>query len=191
MRYLRSPLAGLFVVWLLSATACNKGNDGPAPDEPELITTVQVRATEVGNAGNSKLFTYRVKSGFHAGSTDFHVDTIKLLAGRQYNIEMLVLNEQKTPIIDVTPEIIEERNAHLFYYISAPETGAGSITITDRDTDHNGQPFARLCKWHTGPAGKGTMEIFLIHGPRRKEASDLATIAGSTDAETVFPVVLY
>lgn len=191
MKDIKSRAAWLIPVLLLSVAACNKKDDKPSPDEPELITTVQVRATETGSTGNSLLFTYRIKNGFHSGKTDFHVDTIKLRAGRQYDIQIIVLNEQKTPAIDVTPEIIDERNAHLFYYSSTPVIGAGSISISDRDTDHNGQPFARLCKWQTGPAGKGTMEILLIHGPRRKEANDLATIAGSTDAETVFPVILY
>ncbi len=185
-------VAVLFVVGVVS---CSKEKmkiiEEPQPDEPELITTVRVKATNENIPGDTHYFSYKVENSFHSANTQFEVDTIKLMANSVYNIEVTVLNEKKNPPIDVTQEIISENNAHLFYYTSNPTSGAGSIIVSERDKDDNGQDFARVCKWKTGTVGDGEIEIILIHGPRNKEATSRAAIAGATDAETVFPVKLY
>ena len=174
------------------ASCTKQHNDPPLPDEPELITTVRVKAVDAMDPKDVRYFSYKVDNGFHGtGEATFHVDTIRLKAGTFYSIELSVLDETKSPVKDVTPEIIEEKNSHLFYYQSTPSLGAGSITVSGRDVDHNGQDFARTCKWETNAKGRGVMEIQLIHGPRDKEGADRNDIAGSTDAETIFPVELY
>lgn len=184
----------VFILLSLGVASCKKDEilENPKPDEPELITTVRIKATDANNASDISYFTYRVENGFHeAGQNIFRVDTIKLAADREYNVEIFVLDEKQTPPVNVTEEIIEEKNSHLFYYTSTPNSGAGSIEVYDKDKDNNGQDFARVCKWRTGAAGAGQMELILIHGPRNKLAQSRDAIAGSTDAETTFPVVLY
>lgn len=181
----------LFSVLLVS---CGKEKEelikNPEPTEPELITTVRIKATKVSNQNDMKTFRYKVENGFHGTPTNIQADMIVLDAGSIYSIEMFVLDEKSTPTIDVTQEIIEEKNSHLFYYKSTPEKGAGSISTFDKDKDGNGQDFARVCKWQTGASGNGELKITLIHGPRNKEAPTRETIAGATDAEAVFVVKL-
>lgn len=183
------------VVIFVAITSCRKNHEiieTPKPDEPELITTLRIKATNVNNKSDVTYFSYRVENGFHGTGQNIHsVDTIKLRAVAEYDVEIFVLDEKKIPSIDVTEEIKEEKNAHLFYYTSTPNVGGGSIDVYNKDKDNNGQDFARVCKWRTRDAGKGEMNIILIHGPRNKTAQTRDAIAGSTDADTKFPVILY
>lgn len=184
-------LSALFIVLIAS---CGKRREkiieNPEPTEPELITTVRVKATRLGNNNDIQYFDYKVDNGFQTTQTDFQVDTIRLKSGNIYNIEIFVLDESNPIAIDVTAEIIEEKNSHLFYYESTPEEGPGSIKVFDKDKDNNGQDFARVCKWQTSSAGNGALKIILIHGPRNKAGTTRDGIAGATDADVIYPVVL-
>jgi hypothetical protein len=163
----------------------------PQPDEQELITTMIVKATRIGASNDVKFYNYKVQNGFNNPTkVTVRIDTIVLQASQKYNIEILVLDESKTPAKDITPEIIDERNAHLFFYAINPATGNGSLTVSERDTDKNGQDFGRTCTWLAGAAGKGQITITLLHGPRRKEMPDIQSIGGATDAEAIFPVLI-
>ncbi len=184
----------LFVFLSALIVSCGKEREelieNPQPNEPELITTVQIKATKIGDNNDVRFFKYKVENGFHGTQTNIQADTIVLQEGNVYNIEMFVLDEKSSPTIDVTKEIIEEKNSHLFYYESTPENGAGSIRVFDKDKDGHGQDFARVCKWQTGSAGDGKLGVVLIHGPRNKEAQTRDAIAGATDADAVFVVKL-
>ncbi len=164
--------------------------ENPNVQESELITTMTVRATKVLPPHSVQYFVYKVINGTGANHSEFHADKITLKPNTDYNIEVFVSDESMTPAIDVTQEIISEKNAHLFYYTSEPQTGAGSITISEPDSDEHGQPFGRVCKWHTGEEGNGKLILELIHGPRNKLAEDRDKVAGSTDAEATFDVVI-
>lgn len=191
MKQIQKILFALVV--LFGVASCTKEPDiieEPKPQEFELITTVRVKATNANNSTDVKVFNYKVENGFHSGTVDFQVDDIILAANTVYNIEMFVLDETNTPPYDVTDEIIQERNSHLFYYESTPDSGAGSITVSDRDKDDNGQDFARVCKWQTGASGTGELKITLIHGPRNKDATTREGVGGGADAEVIYPVRL-
>lgn len=164
--------------------------ENPVVQEPELITTVTVKTTQIKPPYLVRYFMYRVINGTGSNHTEFHADRITLNANTDYDIEVLLSDETKTPAADVTQEIITERNAHLFYYISEPVDGGGSISVSERDTDDHGQPFGRICKWHTGDVGSGKLILELIHGPRNKLADERSKIAGSTDVEATFEVIL-
>jgi hypothetical protein len=160
----------------------------PQVNEGELITTVKIKAVSTNPPFLTRFFIYKVINGTGNNQPEFHADKIELNANAEYNIEVFVLDESGSAAIDVTPEIISERNAHLFYYTSQPATGNGSIRVSDPDTDEHGQPFARVCKWHTNAAGNGKLVLELIHGPRNKLAEQRDKIAGSTDVEATFDV---
>lgn len=164
--------------------------ENPVVQEWELITTLVVRAAETANPQRAHYFVYKVLNGTGGNHNEFQADKVKLKASTEYDIDIRVLDESDGPAKDVTPEIVTERNVHLFYYSSLPPAGSGSIATSHYDTDEHGQPFGRTCKWNTGSAGTGTMVIELIHGPRNKMATERAKIAGSTDVEATFDVEL-
>ena len=184
-------IAILFSVLIVS---CDKKKNeiiqNPQPNEPELITTVQIKATKLGDINDVSYFKYKVENGFHGTQANFQADTIVLKSGSIYDIEMSVLDEKSSPTIDVTGEIIEEKNSHLFYFESTPDQGIGSIRVFNKDKDGYGQDFGQICKWQTGSSGTGKLRVVLIHGPRDKEAKTRDAIAGATDADATFHVRL-
>lgn len=178
---------------VITAASCSKTEvQTPIPGpEPELITTIRldVQNPAVGNITQS--FSYRVKNGFGSPLPDsIVIDTIRLGANTEYKVSVTVLNEQMLPAPDLTPEIIAEKDEHLFVYESNPSSGAGSIWFISGDKDGNGKPFNQSIMVKTGPVGSGKLTVTLKHEPANKDAATAETAGGETDAEAVFPVLL-
>jgi len=170
----------------LAAASCSK-DDTPEPVEQELITTVQMIATPTGG-GTAQTFNYKVQNGF--GSTapgTVQIDTVTLQAGASYNVELRVLNESESPAEDVTTEVVEERDEHLFFLEASP---TGLVTVTDGSIDGQNRPFNQTFRLAPGTAGSGTFTITLLHEPTNKRAGTLAGAGGETDAQAIFPVVI-
>lgn len=170
-------------------TACNKEKDPPVPVEQELITTLKLNVTSAG--GFSESFIYKIENGF--GNTTqgtVIIDTIALAPNTTYDVAMEVLNEKEDPAEDITEEILEENEAHLFLFISSPATGSGSITASEGSKDDSGKPFNQTVKFTTGSAGSGSLAVYLMHQPTDKSGTTPATSGGETDIEAAFPVRL-
>lgn len=177
---------------LLSATlalafsACKK-DDPPTPVEQELITTVRLNIT--GPNGFSQSFNYKVENGFGSTPGTIQIDTLKLTANTAYTVTTQVLNEKESPAEDVTLEVIEEKDKHLFTFVSSPATGAGSLTMSNGSVDNNNQPFNQTIMVQTGAAGSGKLTVTLMHFAGVKPTGT-APMAAETDAEAIFPVLL-
>jgi len=173
----------------LTFSSCKKDKDAPVPDEQEVITTVQLLVSN--SSGFSRTFTYKIENGFNNSTPGtIQIDTIKLPAGQVFDGTINVLNEKETPVEVITDEIKEKNLEHLFVFLSAPATGAGSMSVTDGDKDDNGKPLNLHFKLHTGDAGSGAFTIQLMHQPVNKEGTTAATAGGETDLLTTYPVVL-
>lgn len=174
----------------VSFTACKKDEvTTPAPVEQELITTLKLTVTN--NEGFNKTFTYKVENGF--GSTTHGTvtkDDVVLAPGKQYDVEVTLLNEKETPAEDLTEEVKNESNEHLFLFQSAPITGAGSISFSDGNKDDNGNPLNQKIKFTTATAGTGVLTVTLKHEPTNKAATNPDAAGGETDVEAVFTVKL-
>ncbi len=177
---------------ILFAASCKKDevtNPTPGP-EPELITTLRLEARNV-NTGFSQTFTYKVESGFGSSTLEgLQIDTVKLEPNTKYGFTLTVLNEKASPAEDITEEIKEEKDEHLFLYQSSPTTGAGSLTFSNGIKDNKGLPFNQIISALSGEAGSGKLTITLKHEPTNKEATSPDAAGGETDLEAVFPVVL-
>lgn len=178
-------------LFFLSLFAACKKDDTPEPVEQELVTTLQMIATpQAGGAADT--FVYKVQNGF--GSTQpgsVQIDTVRLSATTTYGVQLRVLNESASPAEDITPEIISERDAHLFFLTVEPSSGAGGLlTITDMSADGQGRPFTQTFNMTTGAAGSGAITVTLLHEPTNKSAGRLADAGGETDLEARYPVVL-
>lgn len=174
---------------MLSITACNKDKvDNPQPVEQELITTLRLNVTD--STGFNQSFSYKVENGFEDGTGTITVDTLRLAPQKSYNVTITVLNEKKTPAEDVTAEIIQERNKHLFFFSSNPASGNGSIQFSNGNKDDNNAPFNQTLRFSTGLTGTGALTVTLKHEPTNKNATTATAAGGETDAEAVFPVIL-
>lgn len=161
----------------------------PTPVEQELITTL--RLTVTNNEGFNKTFIYKVENGF--GSTTQGIvtkDDIVLASDKQYDVEVQLLNEKKTPAEDITEEVKAESNDHLFLFQSVPAAGSGSITFSEGNKDGNGNAFNQKIKFKAGGAGTGAVTITLKHEPTDKAAATPDAAGGETDVEAVFNVKL-
>jgi hypothetical protein len=171
-------------------TACKKETlPNPEPVEQELITTVRLIVTN--NAGFNKTFNYKVDNGF-GGTTqgNVQIDDVVLAPGTEYNVEVQVWDESKSPAENITEEVIAESHHHLFIFQSNPATGEGSISFSNGSKDDENEPLNQKITFTTGAAGNGSLTVTLKHEPTNKNAATPDEAGGETDAQAIFPVKL-
>jgi hypothetical protein len=180
---------GIFALAFSAFLSSCKKDDAPKPDEQELITTVKIQLTEEMSSA-TQTYIYKVENGFGGTGGTIMIDTMKLKPSANYNAVITVLNEKKSPAEDVTKEIIEESDKHLFLLISNPATGNGSVVASNGNKDKAGNPLNQTFKLSTSTAGKGNFQVILLHEPTNKSGTTTATAGGETDLDATFPVVL-
>lgn len=158
-------------------SACHKDDHD---DEEELITTVSLKFTSAAGA----ILTYAWRDLDGEGGNAPVIPNIVLTANTTYTVEMELLNESVNPADDITAEIQEESNDHLFIY-NVNTTGL-SIVITDKDG--NNRDLGLKSTWTTGDQANGNINIVLKHNPDKTASNPAAT--GSTDIDVTFPVVI-
>lgn len=180
----------LITMATLAAASCKKpAVNNPQPVEQELITTIRLVVTN--NTGFNKTFNYKVDNGF--GSTmpgNIQSDSLELQKDTEYDVEIQVWNEAKTPPENITTEVLAESNDHLFFLSGSPATGAGSIQFSNGSKDDAGQPFNQRIRFNTGAAGYGYIMVTLKHNPVNKNAATADQAGGETDAQAEFGVAL-
>jgi heme/copper-type cytochrome/quinol oxidase subunit 2 len=183
----------LSTVLLLTFASCKKDDKTPAPVEQELITTVKLSVVPIASNALPFVFTYKVENGFNNTTPGtIQIDTVRFLAGITYSVYVDVYNEKANPVDTTTNEIVAERNAHLFFYVSTPATGAGSVALVagSGSKDFNGNPFNRELQMTAGSAGAGKLRVLLIHEPTNKAAETPDAAGGETDVDVTFPVII-
>jgi hypothetical protein len=184
-----SVLSMATMVAFTALMASCKKNDPPKPDEQELITTVKIQVLEEFSSFE-QTFEYKVENGFGGSGGTIKIDTLKLKPNTKYNAVLTVLNEKANPVEDITTEIIEESNDHLFLFSSTPNTGAGSVSATNGNKDKNGAPLNQTFTLNTNATGNGKFQVVLLHEPSNKNAIIISAAGGETDLDATFPVVL-
>jgi hypothetical protein len=127
------------------------------------------------------IFTWSDTDG--VGGATPKVDTIKLTPNTTFDVELTVQDGSKSPVFDATPEIIAEKNDHLFVYKST-----GNFTISNYSKDGNGKDFGQTAKLQTVSTGNGSLQILLKHLPDKSATDPSKT--GETDMDVSFPVVV-
>lgn len=179
-------IAVIFLAFALAFTACNKKTT-PKPVEQELITTVKLLVTN--GAGFAQTYNYKVENGIGSTTTGtIQIDTIKLAPNTTYSVTTELYNEKVSPAENITEEVLDEKNTHLFLYQSVPVSGAGSITFSNGSKDGNNLPFNQTITFVTGSAGEGSMQMNLIHEPTNKNGATPGLSGGETDAQAIYPV---
>lgn len=188
LRYVLNRLMlSLFVIAVSLFAGCS--DDPESTNEEEVITTVIVSLDPEEGEGEDE--GEIITLSWDDINLDAIVDANEvttsgaLLTEEIYAARIQILNKSVTPEIDITEEIEEEAEEHIFCFTV---TNVG-ISITNRDEDKHGLPLGITSTWSTTAVeGTGTVTIILRHQPGVKTGD--CPGAGETDATITFPVIL-
>jgi hypothetical protein len=162
--------------------ACKKDTDLPKiPEpinEPEVITSLTLTFTDSANTSNVISAKFIDNDG-DGGNQPTTFDTIKLKANTTYYTNLELFNAIVEE--EITPEIVEEANDHLFVF--KPNGLNLSIVITDFDTNTPPMGIGLKSTWRTGTIGNGFVQIVLKHQPGIKNGTEAP---GDTDIDLNF-----
>ncbi len=175
-------------ITLLALNACKKHDDHEDQNhdhENELITTVKLHFIESGS-NDTLSFSWRQPAG---PGTAITIDTIQLVAGKNYAGFIEFLDESKNPVVNVTAEIKETANEHRVVYTST--TTRVQTTITDVDTNVPAIELGLRFNVATTSMGAelGSYQVVLRHYTTSSPKTG-GLQNGTTDAEVSFPLVI-
>lgn len=164
----------------LSITACEKDPvKNPQPvNEEELITTIKLTFTDSADVNNVVTAMFKDADG-EGGNAPGQHDTIRLAANKTYFTSIEILDESKNPAEDITEEVKEERDEHMFFY--HPENI--NIDVFYNDKDSKNLPVGLSTTWKTKGTGNGKIKVILKHQPDVKNGTEAP---GETDVEISF-----
>ncbi|MFD2570373.1 hypothetical protein ACFSUS_06990 [Spirosoma soli] len=179
----------LFVPVVLLVGACNTDEENVAPtDSNEAITTATLSLTNT--ATPTEVVTATIDNLTTQIDTSKYV--LRLRANTTYSGAVTLLDKTKTPTLNVSAEVKEEGNEHLFVYTFTPAAGSpASMTITATDKDTNPAPgpypIGLTTQIRTGAVGSGKLNVVLRHQPDVKNGT---AQPGSSDLDTDFKVLI-
>lgn len=166
----------------LSIVSCSdEHDDDHNHDENELITTVKLTLKNNVNANDSTVAIWKDLDG--DGGANPAIDTLRIKKGVTYSGKLVLLDESKSPVTNITNEVKSEADEHLFVYKTPATSGIG-VTITDKDSKN--LPIGILSQFtvNTTAANNSTLNILLRHQPGTKDGTETP---GSTDVDVIFP----
>lgn len=166
--------------------------EGEGEEEEEEINEIILTFTPT--AGGSAISASFVDpDGEGAGAPV--IEDIILAANTEYDLTVALLNTLGTDPEDITEEIMEEDDEHMFFFgftdgIFSNPTGDGNVDsrqdpLNYNDQDDNGLPVGLSTRWTTGAAASGEFNIVLKHQPGQKTDTSDATVGG-TDVDVSF-----
>jgi hypothetical protein len=184
-------IALLGLIFVLNA--CKKDSKDVAqpvnPIDQELITTLTLVVSPASTPNNQQYFSYRDLDG--DGGNPPKIDTIRLLENTTYHVQLLVLDETKSPADTTSKEILKEKDIHEFFF---SKVGTFDLTTTYLDSDDNGVPVGLNISINAGSAfttKTNTYKVVLKHQPGLKPTSGKGNVnLGETDIEVDFPITI-
>jgi len=164
--------------------SCIHGDGIEPSDDNELITTVKLVFTPQDDDDSSIPLTFYWKDTEGDGVVD-RLDPIVLNDNTQYDLQVQLFDETKTPRVDVTKSILEEADVHLFVYKILP---ASLLKLSIKDHDSNGLAIGLRSDAKTGSKGNGKMRVLLKHQPpvNGQHVKNGLEEPGSTDVDVEF-----
>jgi len=178
-RFLNASRLALIVLLpsLLTFSACD--NDDPKPvNEEEVITTVEVTLVPE-DSGIPVTLKFFDADGEQGSIAPLITVSGALKAGTVYSGVIALWNETENPPINITDEVAEEAEEHLFCFAVS-----GDLTVSHDDQDANGYPIGLLTTWEAGAAGTAQVTLSLRHQPGTKTGE--CPGGGETDIQIVF-----
>jgi hypothetical protein len=172
------PIAG---ATLLLLGSCDK--DPEPVNEEEVITTMTITLTPTGG-GNAVELKFYDQDGATGSIVPQITVSRALAADATYTGAITLLNETVNPADNITGEVEEEAEDHLFCF----EVTGANLTIGYADTDSNGRPIGLTSMWTTTSASSGKVKVTLRHQPGVKTGT--CPGGGDTDVEVEFEIAI-
>lgn len=163
--------------------------------EEEVINEIVLTFTPVGG-GTAVTATWFDADGEGAGNPT--IDAIDLDANTEYDMALTLTNTLGTEDEDVTAEILNEDDEHMFFFaftdnIFSDPTGDGNVdtradAMNYSDMDDNGNPVGLSTNWTTGSAtmSAGSFRVVLKHQPGGIKTATSTSADGGTDVDISF-----
>lgn len=168
----------------IGMVGCSKDDDTPEPTTPEppvseeeVITSAILSFVDTAGVQPSVQYAFRDPDGDGGNAATEH-DTIRLVANTFYTATIQLLNESESPAEDITLEVQQEDDEHLFCYV--PSNTNVAITRTDSDGTYE---VGIATFWSTGAIATGETTVTLKHQPGVKDGT---CAPGDTDIEITF-----
>jgi hypothetical protein len=184
---------------LVVFTAGCEAEDPVKEDTPELITKATLTFTPA--TGTEPVIVSAIDPDGE-GVQDLAIDgPINLAANQSYELSITLVNgllSSTEPGYDITKEVKEEGDEHLFFFgwtgvLFADPEGNGNIDkrlddVNYNDEDVNGFPVGLKTQWTTtSTPTSGTLTVVLKHQPELKTENSESS-AGETDLNISFEV---
>ena len=165
------PVAALFLL-----PACNDDDMEEPENEEELITDMTFALT---GGGETVTLTFSDPDG--DGGNDPTISGGTLQANTTYT-GVITLS---SPDENITEEIEEEADEHVFLFRSSPASLIASVTRDDAGATGLESTIV------TGDAGSGDFKVILRHEPDKSaDLNDFDAVGGETDIEVDFPITV-
>ena len=169
------------ILCALSFQGC--GPEDPHPvNEEEVITTVEVSLAPEGG-GTPVTLRFYDQDGENGSIEPVQTISGSLATATVYSAQIALLNETITPALNISDEVEEEGNDHLFCF-----SVSGDLSIEYDDEDSQGMPLGLSTRWLTGGEGQVQLTIILRHqaGTKTGDCPGL----GETDLEVSFGLIV-
>ena len=188
----------LLVLLILFITSCEKSDTPVVENEMEVFTNATIVVTNLSD-NSSTTYVFEVEAHAHDdhgavapsegddGHDDHGEHTIfNLAANSEYEFAITFQNntDASNPI-DMTAEVIEERDDHHVFYEFTDSTLTYDTTTGDT-IDSNGNPLNLVTKWTTTTAAEVDVAAYLFHKPTAKDGTTRADFGGAVDVEIDF-----
>lgn len=171
-------VVAVLILSIVLLESCDKEDPKPV-HEPEVITTVEVTLVADGSVTPVTLKFFD-EDGEQGSIAPLITVSSPLKAGTTYSAVIELWNETVDPPRNVSAEVAEEADDHLFCF----DVSAGDVTINYQDQDGNGRPIGMLTTWVVGAAGNAQVTVLLRHQPDTKTGE--CPGGGETDVQVTF-----
>ncbi len=216
--FVSAAMLALMAGGMLTLNSCSKKDSDVtvAVPENEPMTTVKLQAVNESDNTDTRSASWTFNPDTQEVDTASY--TLSLKANAKYDVQILLIDSTQTPPADMTEEIWERRNYHLFFLQPTPmatgfATGTSSpyipeeywdndyetttppyvnlsIARTDQDGNTPALPVGISSTFTTGTASNGFLRVVLRHQPNVKDGTWLGskTGGGSTDIDSKFKI---
>ena len=165
-------------------------------EEEEVINEVVLTFTPTAG-GDAITASFFDADGEGVGSPT--IGDINLAANTEYSMAITLANTLGAEVEDVTEEIQEEDDEHMFFFaftsdIFSNPTGDGNVDsrpdpVGYNDQDENGLPVGLMTIWTTGGASSGgSFNVLLKHQPDGQKTATSDATVGGTDVDITFSI---
>lgn len=180
--YLRLCTGFLLGGIIFTFSCCDK-DDPTAPNEEEVITTLEATLAP-SDGGTPVTLKFSDQDGEQGSIVPVITVSGPLRASTQYAAVIALTNETVSPDEDISAEVAEEADDHLFCF----DPGSDIISVQYEDEDSKGLPLGLITTWQTGAPGETTITISLRHQAGTKTGA--CPGSGETDVEVTFDLVV-